>query len=347
MPRIFDIIEFFDESGQEIAHRIPESGSGDFRIGSQLIVRESQSAVFFRDGKALDTFGSGRHAISTQNIPLLVDLIGVAFSGQTPFKAEVYFMNMREFIDQKWGTPEPIPFRDADLGMARLRAFGTYSMQVKDAQLFVNKIVGTQGLYTTDQIQNFLRSIIITKLTALLGETHTSILDMPGMYEKIGAGTKARTQDDFTALGVDLKTIYVNAITPTEETAKAMDERAAMGAIGDMQKYLQFKAARAMGDAAQAGGGGAAGTMAGAGVGLGAGVGMGAAMASAIAEAMKGGGAAAPAMPDVMTVEEAAQFLKVSPDDLQSLIDSGDLKAKKVGKTYRITKAALEAYLKG
>jgi membrane protease subunit (stomatin/prohibitin family) len=291
MARIFDVIEFFDETGRQMVHRLPEHGSGDFRLGSQLIVRESQAAVFFRDGKALDTFGAGRHTVSTANIPLLTRLIGIPFSGETPFKAEVYFVNLREFLEQKWGTPEAITLRDSELGMVRLRAFGIYSMQVNDPQLFVNKIVGTQGLYETSQIQGFLRGIIIAKLTDLLGEVRKSILDLPSMYDEIGAGAKAKVQDDFNALGIALKTLYVNSISPTEDTAKAIDERASMGAIGNMQAYLQFKAARAMTEAAAAPGG-----VAGAGVGLGAGVGMGAAMAQMMAQSMQPGAQAATMM---------------------------------------------------
>jgi membrane protease subunit (stomatin/prohibitin family) len=291
MPRIFDVVEYFDATGREMVHRIPEQGSGDFRIGSQVIVRESQQAVFFRDGKALDLFGPGRHTISTANIPLLVDLVAKAFSDETPFKAEVYFVNMREYVDQKWGTPEAIALRDTDLGMVRMRAFGTYSMQVKDAQLFVNKVVGTQGLYYTNDIDNFLRSMIISNLTDVLGKIGKSIFDLPNLYDEIGAGTKAKAQDDFNTLGVDLKTLYVSNVSPTEETAQAIDERAAMGAIGDMQAYLQFKTAQAVEQAAQAGEGGA-GTFAQMGAGMGAGVGMGAMMAGVMAQAMQGGAAA-------------------------------------------------------
>ena len=291
MARIFDIIEFFDETGRQMVHRLPEHGSGDFRLGSQLIVRESQAAVFFRDGKALDTFGPGRHTISTANIPLLTGLISIPFSGETPFKAEVYFVNLREFLEQKWGTPEAITLRDSELGMVRLRAFGTYSMQVSEPQLFVNKVVGTQGLYETSQIQGFLRGIIIAKLTDLLGELKKSLFDLPSLYDEIGAGAKAKVQDDFNALGIALKTLYVTSISPTEETAKAIDERASMGAIGNMQAYLQFKTARAMTEAA-----GAPGGIAGAGVGLGAGVGMGAAMAQMMAQSMQPGAQAATMM---------------------------------------------------
>jgi len=287
MARIFDVIEYLDPSGREIVHRIPEQGSGDFRLGSQLIVRESQAAVFFRDGKALDTFTAGRHTLSTNNIPLLTRLISIPFSGETPFKAEVYFVNLKDFLDQKWGTPEPVALRDKELGLVRLRAFGTYAMQVTDPQLFVNKVVGTRGIYETMQIADYLRSIIVSKMIDLMGETQTSLFDLPRLYEEIAAGVRAKAQDDFANVGVMLKALYVNSISPTEETSKAIDERAAMGAIGNMQAYLQFKAARAMGDAAAAKG--EAGTLAGAGVGLGAGVGIGAAMAGAISQAMQAG----------------------------------------------------------
>jgi membrane protease subunit (stomatin/prohibitin family) len=292
MARVFDVVEYFDATGREMVHRIPEQGSGDFRIGSQVIVRESQQAVFFRDGKALDVFGPGRHTISTANIPVLVDLIGKAFSGETPFKAEVYYVNMREFVDQKWGTSEPVALRDSDLGMVRVRAFGTYSMQIKDAQLFVNKIVATQGLYFTNDIENFLRSMLISNLTDILGGIGKSLFDLPSLYDEIGAGTKAKAQDDFNTLGVDLKTLFVSNISPTEETAKAIDERAAMGAIGNMQAYLQFKTARAVEQAAMASGEGGGG-FAQMGAGMGAGVGMGAMMAGMMGQAMQGGAAAA------------------------------------------------------
>src|SRR3954453_17256275 len=158
---ILDVIEFLDPTGRQIIQRVPEGGSGEFRLGSQLIVRESQVAVFFRDGKALDVFGPGRHTLSTQNIPLLANLISIPFGGTSPFRAEVVFVSLRDFIDQKWGTSEPVVFRDSELGMVRLRAFGTYAMSIADPQQFVNKIVGTQGLYTTDQIGDYLRGIIV------------------------------------------------------------------------------------------------------------------------------------------------------------------------------------------
>lgn len=283
MARILDVIEYPDMDDKEIVHRIPERGAGDFRIGSQLIVREGQAAVFFRDGKALDTFGPGRHTITTANIPLLVTLVEKVFSGDTPFTAECYFVNTRDILDMRWGTAQPITLRDNVLRMVRLRAHGTYNMQVTDPQLFVAQIVGSRGYYTTDDIGNYLRSVIVNDFTDLMGENTESILDLPAMFEEISAATRARLQDDFAALGLTLKRLYIMSVSPTEETSKAIDEAASMGAIGDMNRYLKFKSARAIGDAAQQEGGAAGAAQ----TGLGLGAGFGA--AKAIADALSAG----------------------------------------------------------
>ena len=350
MPRIIDVVEFNDESGTEIVHRIPDNGSGDFRFGSQVIVREQQNAVFFRDGKALDVFEAGRHTISTANLPILSGLIGLATSGRTPFTAEVYYVSIRQFLDMGWGTPEPIPFRDADLGMVRLRANGIYSFQIKDPSMFVNKIVGARGIFQTSDIEDMLRSIIISKFIDLLGEANVPFLDLNRKYNELSAGAKAKISDDFEAMGIQLVSFFVRAITPTEETSKALDERASMGAIGDMNKYLQFQAARGIRDAAQNPNGGVAG----AGVGLGAGLGMGQMMAGAFAQSQQAAqpqqsAAAAPAVagpaPDVMTPAEAAAYLKVSEADVMSMIQANQIKAKQMGNSYRIAKKALDDYL--
>jgi membrane protease subunit (stomatin/prohibitin family) len=271
MARVFDIIEYVDEDYDEIEHRFPERGSGDFRIGSQLIVREGQAAIFYRDGKALDIFGPGRHTLTTANIPLLTNLIGKAFSGRTPFKAEVYFVTMRELTDMKWGTPQPITIPDPVLGMARVTGYGSYAVQVTDPQLFVSKIVGTQNLYHTRDIEGFFRSIILTKITDLIGEMGKSIIQMAAFVEELGAGVRAKASEEFAARGVTLNSFYVESLSPTEETAKAIDARSAMGAIGDMGSYEQYQRAQALRDAAK-NTSGTAGNMAqmGAGLGLGA-----------------------------------------------------------------------------
>ena len=317
MARVFDIVEFVDETSTEIVHRVPERGSGDFRMGSQVIVRESQSAVFFRDGNALDTFGPGRHTITTANVPLLVNLVGKAFSGDTPFKAEVYFVSLREFTDLKWGTPTPITIKDSELGMARVQARGSYAIQVVDPQLFVNKLVGTQGLYRTSNIKDFFRSMVLTKLSDLIGEQGKSVIEIAGLTEEIVAGVRAKAAEEFAARGVTLTSVYAEYIGPTEETAKAIDERASMGAIGDMQAYMQFQAARGIRDAAQQPGG-----TAGAGVGLGAGVGMGAAMAQMMSQSMQ-----QPAQQQQQQPQQASGGQTSTPQtaqDVQEMLDNLD-----------------------
>lgn len=271
MARVFDVIEHVDEDRRGIVQRFPERGSGDFRMGSQLIVREGQAAIFYRDGKALDVFGSGRHTLTTANVPLLTDIVGKAFSGRTPFKAEVYFVTMRELTDMKWGTPQPITIPDPVLGMARVTGYGSYAIQVTDPQLFVSKMVGTQHLYRTRDIEGFFRSIILTKITDLIGEMGKSIIQMAAFVEELAAGVRAKASEDFAARGVTLNSFYVESLSPTEETAKAIDARSAMGAIGDMGSYEQYQRAQALRDAAN-NPSGAAGNMAqmGAGLGLGA-----------------------------------------------------------------------------
>lgn len=323
MPRIIDVIEAPNQGPNDMVLRQPEVGSGDFRLGSQVIVRESQTAVFFRDGKALDTFDAGRHTITTANVPILSGLLGLATSGKNMFTAEVYFVNRRDFLDMKWGTPEPISLRDPDLGLARLRAFGSYSMAVSDPQLFVTKIVGTMGLYQTSQIANYLRGMIISKLTDVLGESKKGLFDMAGMVDEISAAVRAKVTDDFKLLGIAIKQFFVESVSPTEETQQAIDKRAAMGAVG-ATSFIEYQTGMAIGDvgkgAAQGGGGG--GGVAETGMGLGAGIGMGTVMAQAMGQAMAP--KQAPAAPAEAAPAAAAPANPQTPAEVQALLDQLD-----------------------
>ena len=345
MARIFDVIEHPSEMQGEIVHRFPETGIGDYRIGSQLIVRESQAAVFFRDGNALDVFGAGRHTIATANIPKLIDLIGKAFNDRTPFPAEVYFVSLKEFANEKWGTPQPIIVRNPGmgLGVALLQGFGTYSFQVQDPQQFVTQVVGAQGSYRTADIEERLKTMLLSKLQDALGETTAakSVVDLIGLTEEIGAAVRAKSQDDFEALGMVLKSFYIGNLKPSSKSAQELRD---MGML-DMATYTQLQAADAMRDAAQNEGGGA-GLTAGIGAGMGIGNIMGQALQGGFQNAAPGGGAAGGAkMPDVMTPAEAAQFMKVTESDIMDAINDGSLKAKKVGKAFRISKDNLEAFM--
>ncbi|HLF80448.1 MAG TPA: SPFH domain-containing protein [Anaerolineales bacterium] len=340
MARIFDVIEYPNEMRDEIVRRVPETGFGDFRIGSQLIVREAQNAVFFRDGKALDTFNPGRHTLTTANIPLVVDFIGKAFSDRTPFTAEVYFVSMREFPNQKWGTPQPILVRNPGmgLGVALLQGYGSYGVEVADAQQFVTQIVGAMGAYSMNDIQARLRAMLLSKLQDLLGETTkaSNVPELIGLVEEMGAGVRAKAQDDFKALGLTLKSFYIESLKPSDKSA---EELRAMGML-DMATYTQLQAADAMRDAAQNPSGGAGLT-----AGIGAGMGLGSAIGDALRKGAEGGATQAAAVPDVMTPGEAAGYLKVSEEDVVAAIKAGDIKAKKIGKGYRISKKALDDYL--
>jgi membrane protease subunit (stomatin/prohibitin family) len=247
---LIDVIQHPSQRSDEIVFRVPQQGAGEFKFGSQLIVREGQAAVFFRDGKALDTFGPGRHTLNTNNLPLLTGIMGIAFGGATPFTAEVYFVSLREFSDLRWGTAQPVVFRDTDFGMVRLRAFGGYSMRVGDPQLFVQQVVGSQGVYTTGFIEDYLRGVIVNEFNDMLGAVHTTLLDLPGQSSELAAAMRNALVDDFRRIGLDITSFQVIAITPPDDVQRRIDERTSMSILGDSGNALQSDEARALpGDA--------------------------------------------------------------------------------------------------
>jgi membrane protease subunit (stomatin/prohibitin family) len=253
-------LEWFDESGRELVHRLPEKGSGEIKWGAQLTVRESQAAVFFYKGRAIEAFGPGRHTLKTGNIPILTKIASLPWGMQSPLRAEVYFVNMKVFTNLKWGTRDPVAFKDSDLGLVRLRAFGVFNLRVLQPVLFINTMVGTQGMFTTEEIEEYLNRVIVSRFNDFMGETIDSILNLPAKYDELSAGLTERLRDDFTHFGLGLTQLYTNAITPPPEVQKAIDDRSRMGVFDDMNKLMQMKAAMAMENASENGGDGAMGT---------------------------------------------------------------------------------------
>jgi len=265
-----EVLEFLDNSGNIIVKRLPENGVLEIKWGSQLTVRESQEAVFFRDGQALDVFGPGRHVLQTQNIPAIGKWVtSFGYGPTSPFRAEVVFIGKQLFPNLKWGTREPILFRDTELNAVRLRSFGSYSIQVSDSMLFVNKVVGTRGLFSTESIQDYLKGIIVSKLNTILAKELKSVFDIAQSIENLNLIIRTEIDTDFSGLGLKIHDFYIQSISVPEEVQKLIDTRSGMGALGNMDQFMKFQVANAIGDAANNSGGSGDAFNTGAGLALG------------------------------------------------------------------------------
>src|SRR5256714_10936932 len=278
--QFIEVIEWLDDSGNTILYRFPVQGQ-EIKNGAQLTVRESQAAVFVYQGQIADVFAPGLYTVDGGNTPILTKLGAWKYGFNSPFKAEVYFVNTKQFTDLKWGTSNPVMMRDADFGMVRLRAFGIYSMRVADPRELIKQIAGTNARFVTEDIEGQLRRTMVSGFSDALAESKIAALDLASNYDELSKFSREKLQDEFKTLGLELTKFTVENISLPEEVEKAMDQRTQMGVLGDMGKYTQFEAAQAMRDAAQNPSGGA-----GLGAGLGAGFAVGNAMAGAMGNAM-------------------------------------------------------------
>ena len=273
-----DIIEWTDSSNDTMVYRFERYGN-EIKYGAQLIVRETQTAVFINEGKLADVFEPGTYTLETENIPILSTLQGWKHGLQSPFKAEVYFVNTRRFVDLKWGTKNPIMLRDKEFGPVRLRTFGTYAIRISDPTTFISEIVGTDGHFTTDEITSQLRNLIVARSADLIAESGIPVLDLAANYDELGEFLSARIKDDFNAYGLELTKILVENISLPPAVEEVLDKRTSMGIIGNLNAYTQFQAAEAMESAAKNPGGSAS-----AGIGMG----MGFAMANQMGQSISG-----------------------------------------------------------
>ena len=220
-------LEWFDESGKELVHRLPEEGSGEIKWGAQLTVRESQVGVFFYKGKAIEAFGPGRHTLKTGNIPILTKIASLPWAMNSPLRAEMYFVNMKTFTNLKWGTRDPVAYKDSELGLIRLRAFGVFNLQVMQPVLFINRLVGTQGIFETEGVEEYLNRVIVSRFNDFMGETIDSILNLPAKYDELSEGLAARLQKDFAHFGLGLPQIYINSVTRPPRSSRPSTTAAA------------------------------------------------------------------------------------------------------------------------
>ena len=283
MNQFIEVIEWLDDSGDTILYRFPVYQQ-EIKNGAQLIVRESQAAVFVFEGQAADTFGPGRYTIDGGNTPILSKLGAWKFGFNSPIKAEVYFVNTKQFTDLKWGTANPVMLRDNDFGIVRLRAFGAYSMRVVDPQTFIKEVAGTNSHFQTEDIDGQLKRAIVSEFSDALGELKIPALDLAAQYKELGGTIREKINEDFKTYGIEVTKFYVENISLPEEVEAAIDRRSSMGALGNVDQYMKFQAADALRDAAQNEGGGA-----GLGAGMGAGFALGNQMANAFGNQQGGG----------------------------------------------------------
>ena len=350
--QFLEIIEWQDDSRDTLSFRYPDMDK-EIKNGAQLIVRESQTAQFVYLGQFGDTFGPGKYSLTTDNIPILSTLRGWKYGLHSPFKADIYFVNTRLFTGNKWGTANPIMLRDADFGIVRARAYGIFDFHVTDVKLFLKEVAGTDDHFRLDEFSDTMRSRIVSVFTDALASAKVPVLDAAARYNELGQALLPLINPAVTTrYGIEITSFIVENISVPPEVEQAIDKRSSMAAIGNLNDYVKFQMAEGMTK-----GGGSEGNMAGTAASLGAGLAMGQQMMAALnASTTPSGGPAGPAippvigagggLPELLGTAEVAKALGVSEPDVIATLEKGDLKGKKIGSTWRVTKTALDEFLK-
>lgn len=343
--QFLEIIQWEDDSRDTISFRYPDMDK-EIKRGAQLIVRESQMAQFVYLGQFGDTFGPGKWTLNTDNIPILSTLKGWKYGLESPFKADVYFVNTRLFTGNKWGTANPIMARDPDFGIVRLRAFGTYDFHVTDVKLFLKEVAGTDDHFRLDEFADTMRSRIVSVFSDALASSKVPVLDIAARYQDLGEALLPLINPATTSkYGIEISSFIVENVSVPAEVEQAIDKRSSMAAIGNLNDYVKFQMAEGM---AKGEGAGTAGATA----QLGAGLALGQQMAQTFSQnqnnpaAPPAPAAGAGALPDLLSPADAAKALGVSETDVLTALGDGSLKGKKIGTAWRITRSALEDFLK-
>ncbi|HRB12616.1 MAG TPA: SPFH domain-containing protein [Vicinamibacteria bacterium] len=350
--QLLEIIQWQDDSRDTISWLFPDDDK-EIKNGAQLIVRESQLAQFVYLGQFGDTFFPGKHTLTTDNIPVLSRLKGWKYGFESPFKADVYYVNTRLFTGNKWGTANPIMMRDPDFGIVRVRAYGTYDFRVVDPKVFLKEVAGTDNNFRIDEFADTMRSRLVSMFSDSLGAAKIPVVGLVGRYGELGDALlnviNPKIREKY---GLELSTFLIENVSVPPEVEQAIDKRAAMSTLGNLNDYVKYQMGQAVAQPGGAGGGGAGGPME---------MAMGFAMAQQMMQGMAAGSApaagafappaAAPApaastIPELLGPADAAKLMGVSEADVIATIESGDLKAKKIGSQFRITRAALDAFLK-
>jgi excisionase family DNA binding protein len=333
---LIDVIEWTDDSRDTLSYRFPDDDKA-IKNGAQLIVRESQVVQFVYLGQFGDTFTPGKHSLTTDNIPILTRLASWKYGFNSPFKADVYYVITRLFTGNKWGTSNPVMLRDTDFGVVRVRAFGTYDFRIVNAPVFLREVAGSDHNFRLDEFNDTMRSRIVSLFTDAIASAKVPVLDVASRYSELGDALLPMINPAVTEkYGLEITSFIVENVSVPPEVESAIDKRSSMTAIGNLNDYVKYQMAQGMETGGT--GAGAAGTAAELAVGFG--------LAQQMMQQGFGGGAAAPSVaPELLGPAEAARLLGVSEADVMAVLESGELKGKKIGSSWRITRAALNAYL--